>query len=843
MSGAYIDYSMSVIISRALPDVRDGLKPVHRRILYAMSELGLPWNKPYKKSARIVGEVLGKYHPHGDSAVYETMVRMAQPWALRYMLVDGQGNYGSVDGDNAAAMRYTEARLARISDELLADLEKNVVDFQPNFDDSLKEPSVLPAKIPNLLINGSSGIAVGMATNMPPHNLSEVIDGIYAYMDNPDLTIPDLMKHVKGPDFPTGGIIYGYNGIRSAFETGRGKVIIRAVTKIETDPKNGRESIIVTELPYQVNKANLYEKIVELVNDKKIDGISEVRDESDRDGMRMVIDLKRDGNSTIVLNHLYKQTAMQVSFGVNNVCLVKGRPYTLGIKDMIKYYIEHRLDVIVRRTKHDLAEAEKRAHILEGLLKALDIIEEVIAHIRGSKDADGAREGLISKFAFTDMQARAILDMRLQRLTGLERDKIVNEHKELLTKIDYYHQVLADEGLRRQIIRDELKEIKDKYGDKRRTEIIYLTDDTELGMEDFIADDLMVITVSHDGYAKRTPLTEYKAQGRGGMGAKGAGLKNEDFTEIMFVASAHSYLLIFTDSGRVYWLKVYSIPEGAKTAKGRPMQNLINIEKDEHVRAIINVKNLGDQEYVNSHYLVFCTEQGVIKKTLLEQYSRPRSNGINAISINEGDNLLDVKLTNGKMDVLIGIRSGRAIRFPETKVRPMGRTATGVNGVTLDKENDKVVGLVCIERGSADLLVVSERGYGKRSDLDEYRITNRGGKGVRTINVTEKTGVLVSIKDVTDNDDLMIIKKSGVMIRLHVSDLRIMGRATQGVRLIRLGEDDQISAIAKTERDAEVETDTSVLVDPGTLSEEDILDAPLNEAPEEDLGEENDTEA
>lgn len=838
MSGAYIDYSMSVIISRALPDVRDGLKPVHRRILYAMSELGLSYNKPYKKSARIVGEVLGKYHPHGDSAVYETMVRMAQPWALRYMLVDGQGNYGSVDGDNPAAMRYTEARLARISDEILADLDKNVVDFQPNFDDSLKEPSVLPAKLPNLLVNGTSGIAVGMATNMPPHNLSEVIEGINAYMDDPEISVPDLMKYIKGPDFPTGGIIYGYNGIRSAFETGRGKVIIRSVTKIETDPKNGRESIVITELPYQVNKANLYEKIAELVSDKKIDGIAEVRDESDREGMRMVIDLKKDANSTIVLNHLYKQTQMQVSFGVNNVCLVKGRPYTLGIRDIIKYYLEHRLDVIIRRTKHDLAEAEKRAHILEGLLKALDIIDQVIAHIRGSKDADTAREGLISKFAFTDMQARAILDMRLQRLTGLERDKIVNEHRELLIKIEYFNRVLAEEDLRKQIIRDELQEIKEKYGDKRRTEIVYMTDDTELGMEDFIADEPMVITVSHEGYAKRTPLTEYKAQGRGGMGAKGAGLKDADFTEIMFVASAHSYLLIFTDKGRVYWLKVYSIPEGSKTAKGRPMQNLINIEKDEHVRAIINVKNLSDQEFVNTHYLVFCTEQGVIKKTLLEQYSRPRSNGINAIGINEGDNLLDVKLTNGKMDVIIGVRSGRAIRFPESKVRPTGRGATGVNGVSLDKENDKVVGLVCMEPGTADLLVVSENGYGKRSDLDEYRITNRGGKGVRTINVTEKTGALVSIKDVTDNDDLMIIKKSGVMIRIHVSDLRVMGRATQGVRLIRMGEDDQITAIAKAERDPEAEADSSALIDPNSLSAEDILDAPVNEPSEDETPEE-----
>lgn len=796
MRGAYIDYSMSVIISRALPDVRDGLKPVHRRVLFGMSELGVNYNKAYKKSARIVGEVLGKYHPHGDASVYDTMVRMAQDWSLRYPLVDGQGNFGSVDGDPPAAMRYTEARLKRIAEELLADLNKDTVDFQPNFDDSQSEPTVLPAKIPNLLINGTSGIAVGMATNMPPHNITEIINGIIAYIDNHDITITELMQHVSAPDFPTGGSIYGYQGVKSAFETGRGRIVIRGKAEFQTT-KSGKDQIVVTEIPYMVNKASMIERTAELINEKKIEGISELRDESDRDGFRVVYDLKKDAIPNIVLNNLYKYTQLQSSFGVNAVALVKGRPVTLNLKDQIQYFVEHRHEVITRRTEYELREAEKRAHILEGYLIALDHLDEVIALIRNSRDPETAKTGLMTSFNLSEIQAKAILEMRLQRLTGMEREKIVNEFEEIQKLITRLKEILGSLELRMGIIKEELLEMKERYGDERRTEIIQSEDD--FSIEDMIADEAMVITISHQGYIKRTPLIEYKTQGRGGVGSKGVSTKEDDFTEHLFIASMHNYLLIFTESGKVFWKKVYQIPEGNKVSKGRAIQNLINIEKEDKVRAVINVKNLQDEDYINNNYLIMCTVKGTIKKTSLEAYSRPRQNGINAITINEGDRLLNVSLTNGNNEIVMALKSGRAIRFNEQHVRPMGRTAAGVRGVSLASATDEVVGMVCINNLESQLLVVSERGYGKRSSIEEYRVTNRGGKGVKTISVTEKTGHLVAILEVKDSDDLMIINKSGITIRIEVEHLRVMGRATQGVRLIKLNETDEISSVAKIE--------------------------------------------
>ena len=796
MRGAYIDYSMSVIISRALPDVRDGLKPVHRRVLFGMQELGVNYNKPYKKSARIVGEVLGKYHPHGDASVYDTMVRMAQDWSWRYTLVDGQGNFGSVDGDSPAAMRYTEARLRRIAEELLADINKETVDFQPNFDDSLTEPTVLPAKIPNLLINGSSGIAVGMATNMPPHNLSEVVDGIIAYIDNNEITIEELMTHIVAPDFPTGGLIYGYQGVKEAFYYGRGRVVMRAKAEIETTA-NGREQIIVTEIPYMVNKALMIEKTAALVNEKKIEGISDIRDESDRDGMRIVYDLKKDAIANVVLNNLFKYTSLQSSFGVNNVALVKGRPQTLNLIDLIRHFVDHRHEVVIRRTQYDLNEAEKRAHILEGYLIALDNIDEVIELIKASKDPETARNGLIERFKLSEIQARAILDMRLQRLTGLERDKIQQEYADVMATIERLKQILADEGLRMGIIKDELREMKERYGDARRTEIIHRDD--EITMEDMVPNEEMVITISKQGYVKRTSLSEYRTQGRGGVGAKGVSTKEDDFTEHLFVAQNHHYLLIFTEFGKAYWKKVYEIPEGSKTSKGRAIQNLINIEPGDTVRAFLNVKHLADPDFINNNFVILCTEQGTIKKTTLEAYSRPRANGINAITIKDGDKLLVAALTNGRNEIVIAKSEGKAVRFNEADVRPMGRMASGVRGVTLEGANDKVIGMVCISREETDLLVVSEQGYGKRSSIDDYRITKRGGKGVKTLNITPKTGKLVAIKEVTDTDELMIINKSGITIRMKVEELRVMGRATQGVRLIKLNEGDEISSVAKVE--------------------------------------------
>lgn len=792
MRGAYIDYSMSVIISRALPDVRDGLKPVHRRILYGMLELGVSYNRPYKKSARIVGEVLGKYHPHGDSAVYDTMVRMAQEWSLRYPLVDGQGNFGSIDGDSAAAMRYTEARLRRISEEMLNDINKNTVDFQPNFDDSLKEPTVLPANLPNLLLNGASGIAVGMATNMAPHNVTEVVNGICAYIDNKDITVDELMEHVTAPDFPTGGIIYGYQGVQNAFRTGRGRIVIRAKASFDTT-KTGKDQIVVTEIPYQVNKASMIEKTAALVNEKKIEGISDIRDESDRQGLRVVYDLKKDAIPNIVLNKLFKYTQLQSSFGVNNVALVKGRPETLNLRDLIVYYVEHRHEVITRRTQYELDEAEKRAHILQGYLIALDNLDEVINLIRNSKDPDTARAGLMTNFALTEIQARAILDMRLQRLTGMEREKIQKEYEEVMALIADLKDILGSEERRMQIIKDELLVVKERYGDERRTDIEHSAEDIDI--EDMIPDDEMVITVSHEGYIKRTPLTEYKTQSRGGVGSRGAATKDNDFTEHMFVATNHNYLLIFTHFGKIFWMKVYEVPEGMKTAKGRPLQNLINIESGDRVRAVINVKTLSDEDYINNNYLVMITKKGTIKKTSLEAYSRPRANGINAITIHEGDRLLQVHLTNGDNHIIVGVKSGRAIHFHESQVRPMGRLAAGVRGVSLDDENDSVVGMICIDNEEANVLVVSEKGYGKRSNVEEYRITKRGGKGVKTLNVTEKTGSLVAIKEVTDSDDIMIVNRSGITIRMAVESLRVMGRATQGVRLIKLNKSDIISSV------------------------------------------------
>jgi len=798
---AYIDYSMSVIVSRALPDVRDGLKPVHRRVLFAMEDLGVNWNKSHKKSARIVGECLGKYHPHGDSSVYDTMVRMAQPWSLRYPLVDGQGNFGSIDGDEPAAMRYTEARLKRLAEELLADIKKNTVNFQPNFDDSLVEPTVLPGKFPNLIVNGSSGIAVGMATNMAPHNLREVIDGIKAYIDDNDISIQDICKLIKGPDFPTAGTIYGYSGIRSALETGRGRIVIRANYRFETS-RTGREQIVFYDIPYQVNKAAMIERIGDMINDKILEGIADVRDESDRDGIRMVFDLKKDANSQVVVNTLYKLTSLQSSFSVNNVALVKGKPMMLNMKDMIQYFVEHRHEVVIRRTNFDLSEAEKRAHVLEGLLIALDHLDEVISLIRKSLDPEEARGGLIEKFGMSEIQARAVLDMRLQRLTGLERDKIIEEFQEIQKLIDRLKEILGDEGIRMGIIKTELDDIRDRYGDDRRTEIVHASDD--LSIEDMISDDEMVITISHQGYIKRTPLTDYRLQNRGGIGSKATAVKDDDFTEHLFVATMHNYLLVFTNNGRMFWKKVYELPEGSKTAKGRPIQNIINIEKDEKIRAVINVKSLKDDDYINNNYLVMCTVKGTIKKTTLEAFSRPRQAGIIAISINEGDQLLDVKMTGGSDQVIIATHNGRAVRFPEETVRPMGRGAAGVRGVKLVGEGDKVVGLVCISDSGRNLLVVSERGYGKRSEIEDYRVTNRGTQGVRTLNITEKTGNVVGILDVEDSNELMIINKSGIMIRTSVADLRVMGRNTQGVRLIRLNEDDAISSIARIDIQEEV---------------------------------------
>ncbi|MFD1003233.1 DNA gyrase subunit A [Ohtaekwangia kribbensis] len=828
MRGAYIDYSMSVIISRALPDVRDGLKPVHRRVLYGMLELGVNYNKPYKKSARIVGEVLGKYHPHGDASVYDTMVRMAQDWSLRYTLVDGQGNFGSVDGDSPAAMRYTEARLRRIAEEMLYDINKDTVDFQPNFDDSLTEPTVLPAKIPNLLVNGSSGIAVGMATNMAPHNLREVVDGVIAYIDNNEITIPELMKFITAPDFPTGALIYGYSGVQEAFLTGRGKVLMRAKAEIVTSP-TGKDQIVVTEIPYMVNKAQMIEKTAALVNDKKIEGISDLRDESDREGYRIVYDLKKDAIPNIVLNNLFKYTQLQSSFGVNNVALVKGRPMTLNLKDQIKYFVEHRHDVIVRRTKFELAEAERRAHILEGYLIALDHLDEVITLIRNSKDPDTAREGLMSRFGLSEIQAKAILDMRLQRLTGLERDKIQQEYKEVMELIDRLKSILANEPLRMEIIKNELLEIKERYGDERRTTVVHNDDDITL--EDMIPNEEMVITISNQGYIKRTSLSEYRTQGRGGVGSKGVTTKDDDFTEHLFIAQAHNYLLIFTDQGKVYWKKVYEIPEGNKTSKGRAVQNLINIEPGDTVRAIINVKNLSDEQYINNNYVILCTEGGTIKKTSLEEYSRPRQGGINAITIHEGDRLLNASLTNGNNHIIIAKSEGKAVHFHESDVRPMGRNASGVRGVSLDSDTDKVIGMVCISRADANLMVVSENGYGKRSLIDDYRITKRGGIGVKTFMITEKTGKLVAIKEVVDDDELMIINRSGITIRIKVSELRVMGRATQGVRLIKLNDDDRISSVEKIQQIVEVKNDASDAPQlpppsemPPAVSDEDIDD-------------------
>lgn len=805
MKSAYIDYSMSVIVSRALPDVRDGMKPVHRRVLYGMLDLGVTSNKPYKKSARIVGDVLGKYHPHGDSSVYGTMVRMAQDWSMRYTLVDGQGNFGSVDGDSPAAMRYTEARLQKIAEDMLADINKETVDFQLNFDDTLHEPTVLPTRIPNLLVNGASGIAVGMATNMAPHNLSEVIDGTVAYIDNRDIEIPELMQYIKGPDFPTGGIIYGYKGLQSAFETGRGSIIMRAKAEIEVT-KNDREQIIVTEIPYQINKSTMIERTAELVNEKKIEGISSIRDESDREGLRIVYDIKRDANASVVLNNLFKYTALQSSFSVNNIALVHGRPMMLNLKDLIHHFVEHRHEVVIRRTKFELAEAEKRAHILEGLLIALDHIEEVIKLIRASNTPDEARTGLMEKFGLSDIQARAILDMTLRRLTGLERDKIKEEYAELMKTIEYLKSILADESLRMSIIKDELLEVKEKYGDERRSQIVHSAGD--MSMEDFIDDEEIVITISHEGYVKRTPLSEYRLQNRGGKGALGSNTKESDFTEHIITATAHNYLLFFTDAGRCFWLRAFEIPEGSRVSRGRALQNIINIPKEEKVKAYIKVKNLKDQEYLENNFIIMCTKRGTIKKTSLEAYSRPRANGINAINIHEGDQLIEANLTNGESEIVIALRSGRAIRFNESTVRPMGRTAAGVRGIRLAHDQDEVIGMISVNDSASTILVVSENGYGKRTDLEDYRITNRGGKGVKTINITEKTGKLVAIKDVTDQDDLMIINKSSIVIRISVQELRVMGRATQGVKLINLNKNDQIASVAKVEKDENVEEDT-----------------------------------
>ena len=793
MKSAYIDYSMSVIVSRALPDVRDGLKPVHRRVLYGMHELGIRSTTAYKKSARIVGEVLGKYHPHGDTSVYDTMVRMAQEWSLRYLLVDGQGNFGSVDGDSPAAMRYTEARMRKMSEDLLADIDKDTVDHQLNFDDTLKEPTVLPTRVPNLLINGASGIAVGMATNMPPHNLTEVIDGTIGYIDNTDITIDELMQHIKAPDFPTGGTIYGYDGVKEAFHTGRGRVVLRAKANIEE--VNGRECIIVNEIPYQVNKAEMIRKTAELINDKKIEGISNIRDESDRKGMRIVYILKRDAIPNIVLNKLYKYTQLQSSFSVNNIALVNGRPEMLNLKDLIHYFVEHRHDVVVRRTQFELRKAEERAHILEGLIIASDNIDEVIALIRSSSNADEARNKLIEKFELTEIQAKAIVEMRLRQLTGLEQDKLRGEYDELVKTIADLKDILDKKDRRMSIIKEELEQIKEKYGDERRSNIEYAGGN--FSVEDMIPNEKVVVTISHAGYIKRTPLVEYKTQNRGGVGQKASTTRNEDFLEHLFVGTNHQYMLFFTQKGKCFWMRVYEIPEGSKTSKGRAIQNLINIEQDDKVKAFINTQDLKDEDYINSHYVIMTTKQGQVKKTSLEQYSRPRANGINAITVKDGDELLEAKLTNGESEILLALKSGKSIRFEESKTRPMGRNASGVRGITLGGPNDEVIGMVSVNDASTDILVVSENGYGKRSSLDDYRITNRGGKGVKTISITDKTGELVAIKNVSDENDLMIINKSGIAIRMSVESLRVMGRATQGVKLINLKGDDQIAAVAK----------------------------------------------
>ena len=815
MKSAYIDYSMSVIVSRALPDVRDGFKPVHRRVLYGMNDLGINSNRPHKKSARIVGEVLGKYHPHGDSSVYDTMVRMAQHWSLRYPLVDGQGNFGSVDGDSPAAMRYTEARLRKIAEEMLADLEKETVDFANNFDDSLQEPTVLPSKVPNLLVNGASGIAVGMATNMPPHNLSEVVDGIVAYIDKRDITTEELMQHVKAPDFPTGGIIYGYDGVKQAFETGKGRIVIRAKAEIE-ESKAGKEQIIVTEIPYLVNKADMIKKTADLVNDHKIEGITDIRDESDRRGMRIVYELKRDVIPNVVLNKLYKYTALQTSFSVNNITLVNGRPFLLNLKEMIEKFVEFRHEVVVKRTKYDLRKAEERAHLLEGLVIAVDNIDEVIALIRGSKSPEEAREKLMKRFELSELQSRAIVEMRLRQLTGLEQDKLRAEYEELMKTIEDLKDILSDESRRMEIIKEELAYIKEKYGDERRSRIEYSA--SEMRIEDLIPDDEVVVTISHAGYIKRTSLNEYKVQNRGGTGSKGSTTRDKDFLESIFVATNHNYLLVFTEKGKCFWMRVFEVPEGSKTSKGRAIQNLINIEQDDKIKAYINVNDLKDEDYVSSNYIVMCTKKGIIKKTKLEAYSRPRTNGINAININDGDELLEAKLTNGENEIILAKKSGYAIRFNESTVRTVGRNSIGVKGVTMSKPDDEVIGMICLEKDSENtILVVSQNGYGKRSYFNDpetgdpvYRITNRGGKGVKTISVTEKTGNLIAIKNVTDEDDLMIITRAGIAIRSHVDQLRVMGRAAQGVKLINLKKGGEIAAVAKVPKSDEADEITDL---------------------------------
>ena len=833
MKSSYIDYSMSVIVARALPDVRDGFKPVHRRILYGMMELGNTSDKPYKKSARIVGEVLGKYHPHGDSSVYGALVRMAQDWAMRYPLVDGQGNFGSVDGDSPAAMRYTEARLKKVGEEMMQDLYKETVDFQNNFDDTLQEPTVMPTRIPNLLVNGASGIAVGMATNMPTHNLAEVIDACVAYIDNSDIDVDGLMHYIKAPDFPTGGYIYGISGVRDAYETGRGRVVMRAKTEIESHPTH--DKIIVNEIPYNVNKKELIESIASLVNEKKIEGISYVNDESDREGMRIVIDVKRDANASVVLNKLFKMTALQTSFGVNNIALVHGRPKLLNLKDLIRLFVEHRHEVVIRRTRYDLRKAKERAHILEGLIIASDNIDEVIRIIRAAKTPNEAIENLMSRFQLSEIQARAIVEMRLRQLTGLMQDQLHAEYEELMKQIAYFEEILTNDELCKKVIKDELIEVKEKYGDKRRSEIVYASE--EFNPEDFYADDQMVITISHLGYIKRTPLSEFHAQNRGGVGSKGSETRDEDFIEHIYPATMHNTMMFFTQKGKCYWLKVYEIPEGNKTSKGRAIQNLLNIDSDDMVTAYLRVKNLNDTEFINSHYVLFCTKQGVIKKTLLEQYSRPRQNGVNAITIREDDRVIEVRMTNGNNEIVIANRNGRAIRFHESAVRDMGRTATGVRGITLDEDGvDEVIGMICIKDPLKEtIMVVSENGFGKRSDIEDYRKTNRGGKGVKTLSITDKTGKLVAIKSVTDENDLMIINKSGITIRLKVADVRIMGRATQGVKLIDLEKrNDQIGSVCKVT--SEPEDDTQ--------DEENIL--PVGEegyiSPVDDQQEENPTE-
>ncbi|MBG42371.1 MAG: DNA gyrase subunit A [Aequorivita sp.] len=803
MKSAYIDYSMSVIVSRALPDVRDGMKPVHRRVLFGMHELGIRATGAHKKSARIVGEVLGKYHPHGDTSVYDAMVRMAQEWSLRYLLVDGQGNFGSVDGDSPAAMRYTEARMQKISEEMLADIDKETVDHQLNFDDTLKEPTVLPTRVPGLLINGASGIAVGMATNMPPHNLTEVVNGTIAYIENNDIEIDELMQHIKAPDFPTGGIIYGYEGVREAFHTGRGRVVMRA--KASFEEVNGRECIVVSEIPYQVNKAEMIKKTADMVNEKKIEGISNIRDESDRKGMRIVYILKRDAIPNIVLNMLFKYTALQSSFSVNNIALVNGRPQLLNLKELIHYFVEHRHEVVVRRTEYLLRKAEERAHILEGLIIASDNIDEVIRLIRASSNADEARERLMESFKLTEIQAKAIVEMRLRQLTGLEQDKLRSEYDELMKTIGDYKEILASKERRMQIIKEELEEIRDKYGDERRSTIEYAGGDVSI--TDLIADEQVVLTISHAGYIKRTSLSEYKTQNRGGVGQKASATRNEDFLEHLFVGTNHQYMLFFTQKGKCFWMRVFEIPEGTRTSKGRAIQNLINIEPDDKVKAFICTQDLKDEAYINSHYVIMATKKGQVKKTPLEQYSRPRTNGINAITIREDDELLEAKLTTGNSQVMLAVKSGKAIRFEEEKTRPMGRNASGVRGITLGNEKDEVVGMIAVDDGDSEILVVSENGYGKRSSIEDYRITNRGGKGVKTINITEKTGKLVAIKNVTDDDDLMIINKSGIAIRMAVANLRVMGRATQGVRLIKVREDDAIAAVAKAMKDDDDEVE------------------------------------